>query len=117
MKKRIVTKNRIYTIAIIVICLTLTACGGGSSTAASGDSGGGGSENSGGGTFESEYHDAEFHEDSAWIILIDQFFKCFSIIYFRMYKARYQRCKYLLSFCQAGGRHSCQCSSMERLFK
>ena len=65
MKKRIVTKNRIYTIAIIVICLTLTACGGGSSTAASGDSGGGGSENSGGGTFESEYHDAEFHEDSA----------------------------------------------------
>ena len=49
MKKRIVTKNRIYTIAIIVICLTLTACGGGSSTAASSDSGGGGSENSGGG--------------------------------------------------------------------
>lgn len=47
-----------------MICLTLTACGGGSSTAASGDGGSGGGE-SGGGTFESEYHDAEFHEDSA----------------------------------------------------
>lgn len=65
MKHRLVTKNKIYIILIAMICLTLTACGGGSSTAASSDSGGGGSENSSGGTFESEYHDAEFHEDSA----------------------------------------------------
>ena len=64
MKHRLVTKNKIYIILIAMICLTLTACGGGSSTAASGDGGSGGGE-SGGGTFESEYHDAEFHEDSA----------------------------------------------------
>ena len=64
MKHRFVTKNKIYIILIAMICLTFTACGGGSSTAASSDSGGGG-ENSSGGTFESEYHDAEFHEDSA----------------------------------------------------
>jgi len=65
MKHRFVTKNKIYIILIAMICLTFTACGGGSSTAASSDSGGGGGENSSGGTFESEYHDAEFHEDSA----------------------------------------------------
>ena len=64
MKHRLVTKNKIYIILIAMICLTLTACGGGSSTAASGDGGSGGGEN-GGGTFESEYHDAKFHEDSA----------------------------------------------------
>lgn len=72
MKNQIVTKNRIYTIfLIILICLTLTACGGSGSAASggaasgSGGSGGDGGDKSGGGTFETEYHDAAFHEDSA----------------------------------------------------
>ena len=71
MKNQIVTKNRIYTILIILICLTLTACGGSGSAASggvasgSGGSGGDGGDKSGGGTFETEYHDAAFHEDNA----------------------------------------------------
>lgn len=69
MKNQIVTKNRIYTIfLIILICLTLTACGGSGSAASGGaasGSGGDGGDKSGGGTFETEYHDAAFHEDNA----------------------------------------------------
>lgn len=48
-----------------MICLALTACGGGSSNAASGGDGGGGEGGSDAGSFEPEYHDAEFHEDDA----------------------------------------------------
>ena len=61
MKSRIVTRKKSIFFLTLLLCLILTACGDSSSSSASSDGSGGSSE----GDFEAEYHDAEYHEDSA----------------------------------------------------
>ena len=60
MKTRIMTNSaKILITTLLILCLSFTACGSSGSAASSG-----GGNSDGGGDFESEYHDAEFHEDS-----------------------------------------------------
>ena len=62
MKKRFVTKDKIIIFLTFLLCMIMTACGGGGSAASSGGAASDGGEP---GDFEAEYHDAEYHEDSA----------------------------------------------------
>ena len=62
MRSVIVTKKKTILFITILLCLFLTACGGSTGSAAS--SGGGGSTNAEG-DFKPEYHEAEYHDDSA----------------------------------------------------
>ena len=59
----------------------------------------------------------KFHQESAWIVLIGQLLQSFGIIDLRMHEARHERCKYLLSFREAGCSNRGKRPSVERFLK